>query len=1152
MSEFIHLHVHTEYSLLDGAIRLKDLFQRAKDLGMPAVAITDHGNMFGAVTFYSEAKAMGLKPIIGCEVYVAPGSHTVKNQENSGSYHLLLLAKNLRGYKNLIKLVSTAWMEGFYYKPRVDKDLLRAHSEGLIATSACLGGEVCQALLKQGQEAGEAVAREYAEIFPGDFYLELQDNGIKEQNKANRMLIKAAKSTGLPLVATNDCHYLTREDAEAHDTLLCIQTQATIHDEKRMRMETDQLYFKTPEEMEASFKEVPEAIANTQRIAEKCNLEIELGNYSFPTYELPEGVSIDEEFERMAREGLKRRIRNAAYDIDEPRYWERLEYELGVIKEMGFPAYFLIVQDFINWAKDNRIPVGPGRGSAAGSIVAWALRITNLDPIPYDLLFERFLNVERVSMPDIDVDFCERRRLEVVKYCSEKYGHDHVAQITTFGTMKAKAAIRDVARAMGMTFAEGDRIAKLIPDELKMTIGKALKMEPELQKLVDSEPQIAKLVDISRRLEGLCRHASTHAAGVVISEKPMTEYLPLYKGKKEELVTQYDMKRVEKVGLIKFDFLGLRTMTVVEDCLDIIREQGKDAPDLDTMALDDPATYDIFCRGDTDGIFQVESSGMRKYLRMLKPSCFEDIIAMLALYRPGPLNSGMVDEFIKRKHGEIEVSYPHPSLEETLKPTYGVMVYQEQVMATAMVIAKYSLGEGDLLRRAMGKKIEAEMAKQRKRFLEGARENQIADKTANEIFDLMEKFAAYGFNKSHSAAYALISYYTAYLKAHFPVEFMAALISTELSNADKVYAYINACRDLDIEVLPPDIQVSRRRFSVQNGKIVFGLGGVKNVGDEAVNEIVREREENGPFKDFADFCTRVNLKRVSKRVIEYLIKSGAMDCLGCSRAGLYSALDRAVSMGQKKAKDKASGMLNMLDMLGGGGDKEDTPVCFQLDEVNAEEWDDSEKQRFEKEALGFFLTSHPLLPYRPELLRMRLSTLEDCCDLPDGATVRTALIVPARKEYITKKGDKMAFCTVEDLTGQGELTMLPNVYAVAKALLEMDQPLYVEAKVDKRGAPDDEEGPKQAKLLAEKVRLLAEVTAQSDAAVVIDVQEHACADQSLDELKNILGAHKGPAPVLLRMYLEECLCTMELGNGWRVRPDARFWKRIDEWREDVA
>jgi len=1152
MPEFIHLHVHTEYSLLDGAIRLKDLFQRAKDLGMPAVAITDHGNMYGAVTFYSEAKAMGLKPIIGCEVYVAPGSLHEKNAQNSGAYHLLLLAKNLRGYKNLIQLVSTAWVDGFYYKPRVDKDLLRQYSEGLVATSACLGGEVCQALLKQGQEAGEAVAREYAEIFPGEFYLELQDNGIPEQNQANRMLIQAAEKTGLPLVATNDCHYLTRDDAEAHDVLLCIQTQSTIHDEKRMRMETDQLYFKTPEEMEQAFSHVPEAIANTQRIAEKCNLEIELGNYSFPIYELPEGVSITEEFVRMCREGLKRRLRDAAYEVDEKRYWDRLEYELGVIKEMGFPAYFLIVQDFINWAKDNKIPVGPGRGSAAGSIVAWALRITNLDPLPYDLLFERFLNVERVSMPDIDVDFCERRRLEVVKYCSEKYGHDHVAQITTFGTMKAKAAIRDVARAMGMTFAEGDRIAKLIPDEMKMTISKAMEMEPELKKLADEEPQIAKLLDISKRLEGLCRHASTHAAGVVISDTPMTEYLPIYKGKKDELVTQYDMKRVEKVGLIKFDFLGLRTMTVIEDCLDIIREQGKQAPDLDTMALTDPKTYEIFCKGDTDGVFQVESSGMRKYLRMLKPSCFEDIIAMLALYRPGPLNSGMVDEFIKRKHGEIEVTYPHPSLEDTLKPTYGVMVYQEQVMATAMVIARYSLGEGDLLRRAMGKKIESEMAKQRKRFLEGARENSIPDKTANEIFDLMEKFAAYGFNKSHSAAYALISYYTAFLKAHFPVEFMAALISSELSNADKVYTYINSCRDLDIEVLPPDIQTSRRRFSVQHGKIVFGLGGVKNVGDEAVNEIVREREANGPYKDLVDFCTRVNLKRVSKRVIEYLIKSGAMDSLGCTRAGLFAAMGRAVSMGQKKAKDKASGMLNMLDMLGGGSSGPEADACFHLDEIDAPEWEDAEKQRYEKEALGFYLTSHPLLPYRPELLRMRLTTLEESCDLPDGTMIKTALIVPARKEYITKRGDKMAFCTVEDLSGMGELTMLPNVYALAKPLLEQDLPLYVEAKVDKRGAPGEEEGPKQAKLLAEKVELLGEVTARSDAAVVIDVLECICQEDRLADLRSILEAHKGPAPVLLRMRTQECLCTLELGNGWRVRPDSRFWKQIDEWREDVA
>ncbi|MGE4553152.1 MAG: DNA polymerase III subunit alpha [Desulfovibrionaceae bacterium] len=1160
MPEFVHLHVHSEYSLLDGAIRITDLCQKAKDLGMPAVALTDHGNMHGAVTFYMQAQKMGLKPIIGCEIYVAPGDMTDRRPETSGANHLVLLAKNLEGYRNLIAIVSEAHLKGFYYKPRADKALLRRHSAGLVALSACLGGEVPHALLSQGMDAGEAVAREYAEIFPGEFYLELQDNGIEKQNRLNAMLIDLAGRTGLPLVATNDCHYLNKGDDEAHDVLICIQTGKTVDTPGRMRMDTDQLYFKTPEEMEKAFAAVPEAIANTQRIAERCNVEIELGKHSFPVYELPEGVSIDQEFERMAREGLEARIQAAPYAIDAEAYRKRLEYEIGVIKEMGFPAYFLIVQDFINWAKDHRIPVGPGRGSAAGSIVAWALRITNLDPIPYQLLFERFLNVERVSMPDIDVDFCERRRLEVVRYVAGKYGEDHVAQITTFGTMKAKAVVRDVARALGMTFAEGDRIAKLVPEEMKMTIAKALEREPELKRLYDSDTQVKKLLDVAKRLEGLARHASTHAAGVVISAEPMTHYLPLYAGKKGEVVTQYDGKRVELVGLIKFDFLGLRTMTVIEDCLDIIREQGKQPPDLDNLPLTDPAVYALFSRGDTDGIFQVESSGMRKYLRMLKPNRFEDIIAMLALYRPGPLGSGMVDEFIKRKHGEIPVTYPHASLEETLSPTYGVIVYQEQVMATAMVIANYSLGEGDLLRRAMGKKKAEEMAKQRKRFLEGAAENKIPETTANEIFDLMEKFAEYGFNKSHSAAYALISYYTAYLKVHHKVEFMAALISSELANADKVYAYINSCREMDIEVAGPDVNKSRRRFSVDNGIIRFGLAGVKNVGDEAVNDIVREREEHGPYTGLVDFCRRVNLRKVTKRVTESLIKAGAMDGFGCSRAGLIAGLEKAYGVGQREAKERASGMISMLDMLGGmggpGGGKGDAKdqaasnpaACVSIEEFNQEEFPDAEKQRLEKEVLGFYLSSHPLLAYRMDLPRLGVRTLEHCRSLPDGAEARVAVIVPAVKEYINKKGEKMAFCQIEDLSGTGELTVFPSLYPEAKALIATEEPILVVAKADRRdGAGGDDQ---KAKLVAERFELLRDVQSRNSTPVPLPVAEEDLDEAGIGRLKGLIAAHPGEVPVRLRVARGDAVYLVELGSQWRIWPNGDFWNDFRQYQAE--
>ena len=1169
MSEFVHLHVHTEYSLLDGAIRIKDLCQQAKDFGMPAVSITDHGTMFGAVTFYMTALDMGIKPIIGCEVYVAPGDiddeNAHKSKDHRHRYHLVLLAKNQQGYKNIIKLVSLGYLEGFHYKPRVSKYLLNKYSEGIICLSACLAGEVCKSLMNEGIDAGVEMARTYSKMFPNNFYIEVQANGLAIQEDANKLLIECAERTGLPLVATNDCHYLTKDDYEAHDLLLCIQTQTTVDAEKRMRMDTDELYFKTPEEIEQYFAHVPEAVANTQRIAEMCNLEIELGNYYFPDYELPEGMTINSEFEHLCRVGLKKRIANVPYDIEEKEYWDRLDYELGIIIEMGFPAYFLIVQDFINWAKDNKIPVGPGRGSAAGSIVAWALRITNIDPLPYDLLFERFLNVERISMPDIDVDFCERRRLEVVKYCSDKYGWDHVAQITTFGTMKAKAVIKDVGRALGMDFAQTNKIAKFIPDDpallakmlgvkkAKINVENAVAATPELQNMVDFDPKVEKLIDIAKRLEGMSRHASTHAAGVVISDKPMMEYLPLYRGKKGEVVTQFDMKKVEKVGLIKFDFLGLRTMTVVEDCLDVIRGQGKEAPDLDNLILDDPATYDIFCKGDTDGIFQVESSGMRKYLRMLKPNCFEDIIAMLALYRPGPLGSGMVDEFIKRKHGEIEVSYLWPTLEDSLSPTYGVIVYQEQVMAAAMIIANFSLGEGDLLRRAMGKKDPDEMANQRVRFLEGAKENEIPATTANAIFDLMEEFAAYGFNKSHSAAYALISYYTAFLKAHFPVEFMAALMSTEMNNTEKIIMYINACRDMEVTVRQPDINLGKARFSVHHGDILYGMAGIKNVGEEAIDEIVIEREKDGPFTSLIDFCSRVNLRRVTKRVIEYLIRAGAMDSLKISRAGLMAGLDKSVAYGQKKTKDKESGMINMLDMLGSSDEAESEPIPLSFDEFNTEEWDDTEKLKLEKEALGFFLTSHPLLAYRHEMKRLGLVTIDECKQMSNGAQVRLGIIIPTYKEYVTKKGDKMAFCQMEDMTGSGELTMLPNTFAVAEQFLSQDQPLLIKGKIDLRDQEDgDSDAPKQAKVLAEEVSFLSTAQAGCQEAVPLPIHCKLCSDEGIKELKAILGGYPGSAPVTLQLHLDESVCSLRLGPSYTIRPNGDFWKEFNEWRKRVA
>lgn len=1166
MSEFVHLHCHTEYSLLDGAIKLEDLCTKAKDFGMPAVAITDHGNMFGAIYFYNLAKQSGLNPIIGCEVYVAHGEDLEDRGENARKrYHLVLLATCEEGYKNLCRLVTLGFTEGFYFKPRVNKTILREYSEGIIALSACLAGEIPRALLNRdgngGMERAIELANEYAEIYGKDeegrpnFYLELQSNGIDEQNELNEKLLELAKATGLPLVATNDCHYLNADDVEAHDTLLCIQTGAKVQDEKRMRFETTELYYKSPDEMARDFAHVPEAISNTVEIAKRVNIELDLGNYYFPEYELPEGISMDEEFARMSREGLQKRIDAAPYPIDEKVYWERLELELGVINGMGFPAYFLIVQDFINWAKDNGIPVGPGRGSAAGSIVAWALRITNLDPIPYDLLFERFLNVERVSMPDIDVDFCERRRLEVLTYTQQQYGVDKVAQITTFGKMKAKAVVRDVARAQGLTFAEGDRISKLIPEEMKMTLSKALEMEPELAELYRTDPTVTKLIDISKRLEGLCRHASTHAAGVVVSDKPMTDYLPLYKDKKGGMVTQFDMKKVEQVGLVKFDFLGLRTMTVVQDALDNIALSGGTPPNLDTLTLDDLETYELYQRGDTDGIFQVESSGMRTYLRMLKPTCFDDIIAMLALYRPGPLNSGMVDEFIKRKHGQVPVIYPLPSLEDCLKSTYGVIVYQEQVMQIAQIVGNYTLGGADLLRRAMGKKIAEAMAQERVKFVSGAAQSDIPEEKANEIFDLMEQFAAYGFNKSHSAAYALISYWTAYLKVHHPAEFMAALMTSEMGNQDKILKYVAACKDMGIEVRQPNVQTSYRQFTVHEGHVVYGLGGIKNVGDEAIREIVEARKEEGEFKSLFDLLCRVSTRKVTKRVVENLIKGGGMDCFGVSRQGMLAALDNVVSRAQKFTKDKDSNQVSLFSMIS-EEPKVIPGIGYECEEQKVKEWKDDVKLGFEKEALGFYLTGHPLIPYRREIHRLRLTPLEECAELSSGTEVKVAILTTAIKEHITKKGSKMAFANIEDLTASAECVFFPEAYAAGRELLQGDDPLLLTAKIsdqqDNSSNEDDDDDTedvvKEIKLLADKVESLAEACYNSAEPTTILLPSENLTKEALAEFKELLDNHKGPVPVHVQLTIDGSWCVLSVDDKYRIHPTPEFDTAFTEWK----
>ncbi len=1187
---FVHLHCHTEYSLLDGAIKLKDLIAKTKEFNMPAVAITDHGFMYGATHFYAQAKAQEITPIIGCEVYVTHDHKDKSSEFARVRHHLILLAQNNIGYKNLMKVVSKGCLDGYYYKPRVDKNILREHNEGLIALSACISGEIPRTLLGKNKflanngnfDQAIEIANEYSSIYQDRFYLEIQDNTLPDQQKANTLLLELAEKTKLPLVATNDCHYLTADDVEAHDILLCIQTGKKVNDTDRMSFDAKDLYFKSPQEMQQAFAHVPQALENTLEIADRCShVEMDFKTNYFPVYDLPEGMTLETEFRKLAVEGLDKRIEQHPNkeNLDIELYKERLEFELNVICSMEFPGYFLIVQDFINWAKNAQIPVGPGRGSAAGSLVAWALRITNIDPIPYNLLFERFLNSERISMPDIDVDFCEDNRHEVIKYVMNKYGADKVAQITTFGKMKAKAVVKDVGRALDVPYKDTDFISKLIPTDPKITVKKAIETVPEIQDLYTNDISIRKMLDISMRLEGLSRHASTHAAGVVVSPEEMVEYLPLYRGKKNELVTQYDMKMVEKVGLVKFDFLGLRTMTLIQESLDNIINQGKIPPDLDTLSLDDPYVFELFSRGDTDGVFQVESSGMRQYLRQLKPSCFEDIIAMLALYRPGPLGSGMVDEFIKRKHGEVEVTYPLDELEPVLKDTYGVIVYQEQVMQIAQVTGGYTLGGADLLRRAMGKKNAEEMQREGVKFQEGAIQKGVDPEKAAEIFDLMEKFAEYGFNKSHSAAYALITYHTAYLKSYFKVEFMAALLSSEIGNQDKILKYISSCRDMGIEVLAPNLQVSGEDFTPHNNAIIYGLGGVKGVGVEAIKEIVNARidEETGKIKEFYsffDFLCRVNLRKVSKKVLESLIKSGACDCFKVSRNALFASLDIMVARAQKKAKDKDSNQISLFSLI----PTEEIKLAglgADIPEASLPEWEDDMRLNFEKEALGFFLSSHPLQAFRTDFFRINIKEIDEIYDYPDRAEVQIPVLVTSIRETLTKKDSKkMAFVMVEDLTGTAEVIFFPKSYAECSELLHSDQPLVLKGIVDKKDdktklspstsnfdaqnsgqshsneSEEEEYTIKEIKILGDSVTSLAETCKNCTVPLTLQYPPQCLNTESLEEFKELIEQFKGDTQVKLSFDIDNIYCEMQLGDKYKVIASPQLFKAFNSWKFD--
>ena len=1103
---FVHLHVHTEYSLLDGAIRLKDLFPRAKEYGYSAVAMTDHGNMYGAINFYQTALKYGIKPIFGCEVYVAPKGMKDKSARSSGeaAYHLVLLARDQDGYKNLLKLVSIAHLEGFHYKPRVDIEALKAYNKGLICLTACLHGEIPHTLLVGGMKKAEKVLAQYASIFDGRLYLELQENGIPEQKKVNQGLMELAKRSGIPLVATNDCHYLEKEHAEAHDVLLCIQTNKTIHDKDRMHFSTKSLYFTSPEEMAERFHYCPEALKNTLEIAEQCNVEIELGKHHFPRFPLEKGATYEEKFERLARKGLEKRLLELGLQGEEAkRYRERLEFEIGVIKEKGFASYFLIVADFINWAKGHGVAVGPGRGSAAGSLVAYSMNITDIDPVRYGLVFERFLNAERESLPDIDVDFCMKRRDEVLGYVTKRYGGSNfVAQIVTFGRMNARAVIRDVGRALGFPYQRVDKIAKLVPEGLDIKLTRALETEPRLKRIVEEDEEVEQLFRIALALEGLPRHSSTHAAGVVISDKPLTEYLPLTKGQEGETLTQFDMKCVEKVGLIKFDFLGLKTLTVIEDALELIRKNRDENIDISKIPLDDPDTYKLLTRGDTVGVFQLESNGMRDLLKRMHPSEFTDLIAIVALYRPGPMKSGMLDQYIKGKHGEIKVHYLFPELEPILKETYGVIVYQEQVMQIAQVIAGYSLGEGDILRRAMGKKTPEVMEAQRERFIEGALERGVKKANAERLYQLIQEFAGYGFNKSHSACYALLAYRTAWLKTHYPVEFMASLLTNELGDTDGVMKFINDCKAHEIGIFPPDINKCSTDFAVEEGCIRFGFSAIKNLGTSAIRAIVEERSRNGPYKDFEDFLKRIDPRKVNKRALESLIKCGAFDSLGYKRSQLFAILERAVEFSHVAKKERASGQRSLFSSLPGNAEKSGTSFeMLRIPEID--EWDHLKMLANEKDVLGFYISGHPLDPYQDAIKKITPYNTETVKGAEDGLSVGLFGIVRSRKETRTKKGERMAFLVFEDQFGSLEVVCFPEFYKKFREIMDMDTPIWVEGRFKKA---DDRAG---AKIIAEGFEPLEEAIKKRTKGILIEVRADKVHYKTLEELKGLLRRHPG-------------------------------------------
>jgi DNA polymerase-3 subunit alpha len=1163
-AEFTHLHLHTDYSLLDGACDVDKLAGHLSKIGQTAAAMTDHGNIYGAVHFFDAMHKKGVKPILGCELYL---SEADDHRDMSGGYkHFLVLAENEAGYRNLVRLTSEAALHGFYRKPRVSKEFLSKHTKGLIGFSGCLAGEVNQNLMSGKFEEAKRVAGGFEEMFgKGNFFLEIQDHGLEPDKGVCDALFKLERELNIPLIATNDSHYVAADDSRAHEILLCVQTAGSMNDPKRFKFDTQEFYIKSAEEMLRTFSQNPEVCTRTMQFIDRCNLKMTKVDNPFPDFDVPEGETLDSYFEQVCRKGLEMRLETAVTHLRQrgllrktiPEYHARLDRELNIIKQMKFPGYFMITWDFIRYAREQNIPVGPGRGSAAGSLVAYVMQITDIDPLQNELLFERFLNPERVSMPDIDIDFCMNRRGEVIEYVTRKYGRDQVAQIITFNTMAAKAAIKDVGRALDMPYGEVDRIAKMIPTTIGITIDQALKDSPTLSTAYEGDPKIKELIDAALRLEGLVRGAGVHAAGVVIAPKPLTELVPVTRAKNDDIVTAYDMKAVEKMGLLKMDFLGLTTLTVIDDALKLIKSTtGKDV-DMATVPLDDVTTYEqVYHRALTSGVFQFESGGMRDVLRRYKPNTVEDLTALNALYRPGPIQGGMIDDFIERKWGRRAVSYELPELEAILRETLGVIVYQEQVMQISNVLAGYSLGDSDLLRRAMGKKDPAEMAKQRDRFMSGAAANKHPKDTAGKIFDLMAQFAGYGFNKSHSAAYALLAYHTAWLKTHYPVEFMAALLTSETSKPENVVKYISECKEMNISVVPPNVQVSDANFTPINGAIGFGLAAIKNVGHNAIESIIAARTAlqaagKAGFSSLWEFCEKVDLRLLNKRVLESLIKAGAMDAFG-GRAQLCGALDKAMERAQKSQRDEAAGQHGLFGIF--DSDIQSSGANNREDELpSVAEWDEHTRLQNEKEVLGFFVSGHPMDKYREKLRNMKVVDTVTACEMkpepqvfrrgrneePQNEISIAGVITGLKVAKSKRSGEMYAQASLEDTVGKIELIAFPQSYEKLAEKLKIDVPVVVRGVL--RGEEDS-----APKLAVSSIQALEDVKIKLPDSLRIKIPLHNPDTALLEKLYAVLLGAPGKGKLLLDLEEPGEFCAVLEPHNCLVAADRLFIDQVEE------